>query len=475
MRVLPNTIWLYAFGALMISGAAAFGYFHVLWLVLIPVAVVGIIFLLQHPQLLLYVLLASIPWSVEYNFTQSLGTDLPDEPLMLLTAFAFCIAAAFKWRQFSPRKVHPLVWLLIIQFCWIFLTALASSYLLVSLKYVLAKSWYLLAFVALPRKLFSDRRVIARAAAVLLFSMMALMFVTLVRHEQYNWTFEKINNALKPFFRNHVNYSALLVFMVPLQVAFLQGSKSAAVRWMLRLLLIITIVALYFSYARGAWLALLAGWASYFLIRKRWLVKTYVLSLALFILGILWLKAGDRYLAFSHDYKTTIFHTNFSEHLVATYQLKDVSTAERYYRWIAGVRMIKDSWQTGFGPSTFYDNYKSYTVPAFKTWVSKNEEHSTVHNYFLLLIIEQGVIGLLLFLFLVGWLFHYCMKIYHRTTDIFWKYTVAAISSILVMICTVNFLSDLIETDKIGSVFYLCIAALIVADVQTRPIQKAEI
>jgi O-antigen ligase len=37
-----------------------------------------------------------------------------------------------------------------------------------------------------------------------------------------------------------------------------------------------------------------------------------------------------------------------------------------------------------------------------------------------------------------------------------------------VMTCTVNFLSDLIETDKIGSVFYLCIAALIVADRQTK-------
>jgi O-antigen ligase len=148
--------------------------------------------------------------------------------------------------------------------------------------------------------------------------------------------------------------------------------------------------------------------------------------------------------------------------------MKDLSTAERYYRWIAGVRMAEDSWQTGFGPNSFYNNYKGYTIPAFKTWVSKNEEHSTVHNYFLLLLIEQGAIALLLFLLLVGSLFWYAQKIYHRTKDKFWKGTTAAIAAILTMLCTLNFLSDLVETDKVGSVFYICIATLIIADMKTR-------
>jgi O-antigen ligase len=173
-------------------------------------------------------------------------------------------------------------------------------------------------------------------------------------------------------------------------------------------------------------------------------------------------------LAFAHDYKTTIFHTNFEEHLSATYEMKDVSTAERFHRWIAGVHMAGDSWQTGFGPTTFYQHYKSYTVPAFKTWVSKNEEQSTVHNYFLLLLVEQGAIGLLLFLSLLGAMFWQVQNIYHRTNNLFWKYTVAAIAAILVMQCIVNFLSDLVETDKAGSVFYLCVAVLIIADSATQ-------
>jgi O-antigen ligase len=129
--------------------------------------------------------------------------------------------------------------------------------------------------------------------------------------------------------------------------------------------------------------------------------------------------------------------------------------------------MVKDYWQTGTGPGTFYPAYMGYTIVAFKTWVSRNDDHSTVHNYFLLTLIEQGAIGLLLLLFLIGYLFYSAQRIYWYTNDIFWKKTAAIVAVILSMICTVNFLSDLIETDKIGSVFYLCIAVLVIAESKT--------
>lgn len=463
-------MWLTA--SLLLLCAAAWGYFHEPLILAVPLVVAGALLLVQHPKLLLYVLLASIPWSIEFNFTESLGTDLPDEPLMLLTAFAAVVAVVHRRREVFSRRWHPLLQLLCIQFAWIAVTAALSSYPLLSFKYTLAKSWYLLAFVTMPLLLFPDEKVLRRAAAVLLSSMLLLMVVTLFRHAAYNWTFDKINKALEPFFRNHVNYSSLLVLMVPILLAVIRLTKDRRTGYFLKLVLVVTLGAIYFSYARGAWLALVAGTMTFILLRRRWLAPAYWAFLGLFLCGVLWLRSGDRYLAFSNDYKTTIFHTNFSEHLVATYQLKDVSTAERYYRWIAGVRMAGEGWQTGFGPSTFYNNYKSYTVPAFKTWVSRNDEHSTIHNYFLLLFVEQGLPGLLIFILLVAGMFRYAQRIYTRTDDPFWKAVASVVASILVMICTVNFLSDLIETDKVGSVFYLCLAALVVADRKTGGVSR---
>jgi len=460
---------LYSFSFLFLVAAGAFVYWDQTIFLLLPPVLLAIVALLQYPSLLIYALLLSIPWSIEYNFNSSLGTDLPDEPLMLLGALAaLCYFVSYGKSIDRQRFLHPLVLIVLIQFAWTTITIITSADIVLSLKYVLAKGWYLLAFVALPLFAWKRPKEINHSAAILTWSMLAFMALTIIRHSQYNFTFEKINTALEPFYRNHVNYSALLAFTVPLQVAAIQLTRSRWLRAFLILALIVCLGALYFSYARGAWLALIVCVAGYWMIRRRLLVYAYAFFILASTAAVGWLVTNDNYLRFSNDFNSTVFHTNFSEHLAATYSFQDASTAERFYRWVAGGRMVEDSWKTGLGPSTFYTTYRSYTQPAFKTWVSGNEEHSTVHNYFLLLIIEQGVFGLLFFLLLLGALFWYAQAIYHRTGNRYWKIVTAAVSGVLLMECAINFLSDMIETDKAGSVFYLSLAVLVIADLQTR-------
>jgi O-antigen ligase len=323
----------------------------------------------------------------------------------------------------------------------------------------------------LPLFLSPDKKLVRNTAITLTLSVLLSVLFVLYKHAAYGFSFEKVNTALEPFYRNHVNYSALLVCITPILIAFIR-SKTTYRIWLVAAFLIV-LVALYLSYSRGAWLAFVIGMISYSLLKKKWMVVAFGLFIAVTIGSIFYLEHNDRYLQYAPHYSTTIFHTNFEVHLVATYRMKDLSTAERYFRWIGGLRMTKDSWLTGFGPNTFYDNYKPYTIPAFKTYVSRNEEHSTVHNYFLLLIIEQGAIGLALFLATIAFAYSQAQKMYHRTIDLFWKRTIAAVVAILSMICTVNFLSDLIESDKAGPLFYLCLAILIIADGHTRVEQAA--
>ena len=456
----------YALFALGCWGAVYFG--QVIGLAVL--LALGVAFgLMAYPSLLFLVLIASIPWSIEYSITPSLATDLPDEPLMLLMAFVVVALLVQPGKKCEGRLLSSVLFIvLLLQVGWYALSAALSSHTLISFKYLLAKGWYLLAFVGAPLLLLRERKHYVRLGGVLLVSMVAFTLVVLVRHGSNGFTFETTNASLEPFFRNHVNYSALLVIMVPILLAFLSFTTSKGSRTFLILLVIILLGALYLSYARGAWLALLVGGAAYWLLKKRLLVWAYITALIIVIGALFWLKTNNRYLRFAHDYETTVFHTDFREHLLATYQLKDVSTAERFYRWIAGVRMIKDSWQTGFGPNTFYYHYQRYTVPAFKTWVSKNEDRSTVHNYFLLTIIEQGVIGLLLLLFQIGYMFYTAQRLYHTAQEKFGQVLMAAIAVVLSMICTVNFLSDLIETDKVGSIFYICLAMLIIGEMKAR-------
>ena len=469
-KAFDTTPIVYALALLFLATVATAVALQKIWLLLVPVALSGCLVLLQKPQLLFYVLILSIPWSVEYNFAGNLGTDLPDEPFMLLAAFTAIVLLLYQ-RVTATALVHPLLWILAIQFVWMVITVATSTQALISFKFILAKCWYLLSFAVLPVLILRTQKSWQSVAAILLASMMIVTLIGLVRHGVNGFTFAAVNKSLAPFFRNHVNYSTLLVCMVPLLAGFMAVAKGGK-KWFLILLMIICLAALYFSYARGAWLALVVGGFAYLLLRKKLLWPAFMLAMLLAVGAVFWLQQNNRYLAYAHDYNTTIFHTDFKDHLVATYKLKDVSTAERFYRWVAGVRMIQDAGPTGFGPNTFYYNYKPYAVTPFKTWVSNNPEKSTVHNYFLLTIIEQGIVGFLLLIFLILFAFYKAQLIYHRTTDPFWKRGVACASVILAMICTVNFLSDLIETDKVGSLFYLCLSFLIVADRQTSSSQK---
>ena len=473
METLKGKYYLLFYLLFAFSCWAAIYFQQYIWLG-VGFGVVAGLWVSNYPRVLFYILIASIPWSVEYSVGSGFSTDLPDEPLMLALSFLL-VAILIQRRKDLPLRLGSSVILLLLlaQAGWYVISVACSTMPVISIKFLLAKGWYLLAFVGAPLFLLNADKHIGRMGGVLATSMVSVTVIALVRHGYYGFTFEDINASLKPFFRNHVNYSALLVCMVPILVAWLVLAPSKALKRVLGLALIVTLAALYFSYARGAWLALFTGAAAYWLLRKRLLVYTYVFALVLSVAAIIWLKADNRYLRYAHDYNTTIFHTNFKEHLVATYKLKDVSTAERFYRWIAGVRMVKDSWITGFGPNTFYYNYRPYTITAFKTWVSRNEERSTVHNFFLLTLIEQGAVGLLLFLVLVGYLLYVAQCFVHRTQDRFWRVVISTVAVILIMLCTVNFLSDLIETDKVGSIFYLCTALLILAEAKYR--QRSEL
>ena len=145
----------------------------------------------------------------------------------------------------------------------------------------------------------------------------------------------------------------------------------------------------------------------------------------------------------------------------ATVRNQDVSTAERFYRWVGGARMSLENPVTGFGPGSFYHYYQHYTVSAFTTYVSDNPEKSGVHNYFLMTLVEQGFVGLSIFLLLTFSIFYYGIRAYHKAKEHAVKLFVATILCSMVVIYVQLMLSDLIETIKIGGFFFINIALLV--------------
>jgi O-antigen ligase len=141
---------------------------------------------------------------------------------------------------------------------------------------------------------------------------------------------------------------------------------------------------------------------------------------------------------------------------------------ERLYRWIAAMRMSTDKPLTGFGPNTFYHFYKPYTLPSFQTYTSDNPEKSTTHNYFLFMLADQGWPAMLLYALLVAVVIAQAQKIYHRFDDRFYKLVTLGLVMMFSVNFITNFFSELIETHKIGALFYLNISLLIILDRKSR-------
>lgn len=420
--------------------------------------------LFSKTEWIFFALVAALPLSTELNFTPSLGLDFPAEILMILLTGAFVLKLIVQ-PSILPKKVvdHHLFFLLVLHLLWITVSLFFSVDMVLSTKYLLAKSWYIIPFVILPTYFLNDKIRLKRFAVCLLWSMAIVITQALIRHAYLGFSFESVKNIYDPFFRNHVNFSGMLVCVLAIAAtAYNLTKRKSRLKKTLLIAITIGLLAVFLAYSRGAWLALMLGVIAWGLIKKKLVGWSIALTSALIILVGTWLMHNNNYLHYSHDFNTTVFHENFAEHLQATVQFKDVSNAERFYRWIAGINMISDKPVTGFGPNNFYNSYKPYTELPFKTWVSNNPEHSSVHNYFLLTAIEQGVPGLIIFCALYFAMIVYSQKLYHSISDPFYKQIAITTGVVLVMIGALIFMSDLIETDKIGSLFWLCLGLLIV-------------
>jgi O-antigen ligase len=464
-HALDGPQWLFVgFVGLLLLGGAAAGVAQQPALLLPGLLAVGLLLALVEWRWLYYGLFALLPFSQEIGLFGGLSMDVPSEPLML--ALTACVGLALLLGQGRlPRRewAHPLLVILALMLTWTALDAAFSVDTTKSIKYLLAKAWYLVPFV-LGTLLVVRRPADAwRFAAVYAASASLGVLYVASRHATQGFSFEQINWALHPFFRNHVIYATMLALLVPFCWFAQQASRSAAARLGWRLALGVLLFGLLTSYTRASILSLPIAGLFYGVMRFR-LTKLMLLAVAVGVtFTVTYFVAGDRYMEYAPDYEHTVFNgQNFERHLEATYKLQDVSGMERVYRWVAAARMIGEKPLTGSGAATFYPEYKRYTVKSFRTYVSANPEKSTTHNYFLLQLAEQGIPGFVLFLTLIATTLLMAERLYHRSRPQpeVRRVVLAATLSFVVIVFHLT-LNELVEVDKIGPVFFICLALLV--------------
>lgn len=434
----------------------------------IPAAMLLAYLVVVDFRLIFFFLLACIPLSTEVSLPNGFGTDLPTEPLIVGLMLIYIVYLLGSSKELKSNFLrHPISLLVLIHLGWILITTLTSGIFLVSLKFFLAKCWYIVCFFYLAGHILKTEKEIKRFFWFVFIPLMFTVLVTIIRHSTYGFSFQDVHQVLHPFQRNHVNYAATLSLFFPVIWFALQWYPKRSLQWWVLVgALFILFIAIYLSYTRAAYVSLLIALGTYFIIRLK-LIR-YVLSLALIgaFCGVFYMVSQNTYLDYAPNYDRTITHTDFDNLLEATYKMEDISTMERVYRWVAGLHMTRENPFLGFGPGNFVNFYKPYTVTSFQTYVSDNKEKSGIHSYFIMTLVEQGILGLIIFIILSFYVLIRGEIIYHNCRNPARKKIIMMALLCTVVIDAFLIINDMIETDKVGSFFFIMMAILINMDLK---------
>ena len=423
-----------------------------------------------------FLLLACIPLSIEFQFPNGFSTDLPTEPLMIGLTFIYwlysfkrgvVLSEGIIWQRGGKFFQHPITLLLLMHIGWAFITTVNSENFFFSFKYFLAKIWYVVTFYFLAALMLRGEKDYKRFFWCIATPLSIAVLITLFRHSLLNFSFEEVNRVMFPLFRNHVMYGCIVAIFLPFIVLGLSWQKRGSLQWwFLAFMVVMFFAAIQLSFTRAAYVAVIAA-AAYFFILKYRLTKLLVSCAIIGIISfVTYLVTDNKYLDYAPKFERTITHTKFDNLLEATTKGEDISTMERVYRWVAGVRMVGDKPYMGFGPNNFFNFYKSYTVSSFKTYVSDNTDGSTVHCYYLLVAIEQGIPGFIIFLALIFCTLLKAEQVYYKSMPFNKGFLLATLMS-FVIILMLNLINDIIETDKIGSFFFMSLAIITNLDINT--------
>lgn len=476
IAALKNNWFNIASFSLLLLSVALFAFTGNYLILALPVAYLYIVLLGVNWQLAYWIFLFTIPASVQINFSNdTMAITLPDEPimwmLMLLSTLVF-----FRNPGSLPKWwwQDGLVFIVVLQYIVTIIAVIFSKMLFYSVKFLLAKTWLLSCYFILPLWIFREKKDFIKGFFVLLVPMLITIIVILIHHYTLGFRFEKVQKSMSGLYYNHVDYSTVISMFFPLLLIAWPLTKKMGLITRVTLLIVILIFAagIGFSYARAAVVGIIFAVVVGIAIRIRmvnWIMPTFYAAI---IALMFYMVPNNKYIEFRPDYNKTFMHKNFTDHIIATFRGKDMSSMERLYRWIAAVRMSNDRPLTGYGPRAFYYYYKPYAVTSFQTYVSRNPEHSTTHNYFLYMLVEQGWPAMLLYALLIVVIFAKAQRIYHRFKDRFYRNVTLGLAMMIAVGFVNNFFSELIETHKVAALFYIPLAMLIILDKKSRDEQE---
>jgi len=434
---------------------------------LLPLAVSVVYFSFYKTKELLFFVILCTPFSLnlEQLSLGNVGFYLPTEPILFGLMILLSIRALLRGTYDKKLLNHPITLSVFFYLFWMGITAFTSSNPIVSVKFLIAKLWFVIPLFFYLIIVFRKKENMYRVVWLYLISLSVVVLITLVRH--YTWGFDQkaAHWIMSPFYKDHTSYGAIVAFYIPLSIGLLYRKKnSAIIQYILILFLVILSVGLLYSYTRAAWVSLVAALGVWVLFKLKIHVK-YVVLLALFGGFVGYQYYTDISIALSKN--KTDSSENISKHIESISNVStDASNLERINRWNCAIRMFQERPVFGWGPGTYAFEYAPFQHSSEITVISTNfGNRGNAHSEYLGALSEMGVLGLCSFFVLLFFVFYKGSKLFIELEDKELKTLLLSVMLALVSYFAHGVLNNYLDTDKASVPVWTCFAIIVAIDI----------
>ena len=459
----------YKYSLLFILINAVFVYYDSFYFALIPFVLAIVFFAVWSIDKVLYLIVFFVPLSIPLReYFPGLGIDfyIPTEPLLFGVLLLFLFKLGVEQRFDKRVLTHPISIVIYIQLLWILITSLTSSMPIVSIKFLIARLWFLAGFYFLATQLFRKRKAMNLYIFLYVLPLLIVIAYTLNRHFGIG-IFDKdaANYVMSPFYSDHTSYGAVLAMLIPPVFHFVwKGNFNATQKLLISVALIILIIALIFSFTRAAWLSLVLAIGAWGVVKLRIPFK-YILSVSLLFIGLFFAFRTQIILSLNQNKQDS--SRNIEEHIQSMSNIRtDASNLERLNRWSCAWRMFKQRPVFGWGPGTYMFQYASFQLSYEKTIISTNaHDLGNAHSEYIGPLAESGIFGFLNMILLLCTVLYSALSLYNKIEDKELKAFLLSITLGLITYFIHGTLNNFLDTDKASVLFWGFVAMIVSIDV----------
>lgn len=187
--------------------------------------------------------------------------------------------------------------------------------------------------------------------------------------------FTEIQTRVYSTFDNPNVLGQYLIMVIPVAFALMWSDKRFLAKVFYAFIVAVMMACLIFTWSRAAWVAILLAIGFYMVMKdRRW---ASLLVVALLIMPF-------------------VLPESIISRITSLGNMSDSSTAYRFSVWISSLRMAGDYWMSGIGlgAGAFERVYQKYALNGAGFAL-----HS--HNFYIQLVVEMGILGIILFAFIM--------------------------------------------------------------------------